>query len=248
MILGLIGGSGFLSFPFDNKPSEEIVDTKYGKANLQKCKFKNTSLYFLPRHGRYHSIPPHSINYRANIKALELVGVTHIISTGAVGAINSDFKPGMLGTCSSYLEFTHNRQVTFFDSFEKGMVHTDQTNPYSKFLNDKIIGGCTSLNLPNLTDLTMVVTQGPRYETTSEIKMFKLLGGDIVGMTGYPEVALANELKIEYSCIAISTNYAAGLSSKPLTIEEVENQMNLSQTNLNNLFKNIFKSIWQENG
>ena len=243
MKIGIIGGSGFRSFPSVETISEKTIHTPYGEAFFEEIQFHNQNLVFLPRHGKKHHIPPHQINYRANIFALHEIGVTHIIATAACGSLRENLQPGMFGTCSSYIEFTRNRKATFYDHFIPTAIHIDQTNPYSKFLNQHLETALNSLQIPHQTNLTMIVTEGPRYETTAEIKMYAMYGGDIVNMTGYPEIVLSGEMGIEYSCISIITNFAAGISPTPLSMEEVEIQMKASNHQLYEVFHQVISKL-----
>lgn len=243
MKIAIIGGSGFRSFPSVTTISDMCIQTPYGESTIEEIQFLNQQLYFLPRHGKHHHIPPHQINYRANLHALHQAGVTHILATAACGSLRKDLQPGMFGTCSSYIEFTRNRKSTFFDHFIPTAIHIDQTNPYSTFLNNHIVTSYGEVPVSYQSDLTMVVTEGPRYETSAEIKMFSLYGGDIVNMTGYPEVVLAGEIGIEYACISIITNFAAGISPSPLSMEEVELQMKESNQHLYAIFQKTIPRI-----
>jgi 5'-methylthioadenosine phosphorylase len=247
MKIGIIGGSGFRSFPAVTTVTENTIQTPYGSATIETIQFLDEQLYFLPRHGKQHHIPPHQINYRANLCALHQVGVTHILATAACGSLQKNLAPGMFGTCSSYLEFTKNRKHTFYDHFVPAVSHIDQTQPYSSFLNNHIVNSFEEIPVSYQSNLTMVVTEGPRYETAAEIKMFSMFGGDIVNMTGYPEVVLAGEMEMEYACIGIVTNYAAGISPTPLTMEEVELQMKKSNQHLFEIFQQTIPRILHDN-
>lgn len=239
--LGIIGGSGLYSL---GESREEIkVSTKFGSVKLRTFSIKEMDIFFLPRHGEKHEIPPHKINFKANILAFKECGVKDIISTSAVGSLRYDFRPGMFGTCYQFIDFTKDRDSTYFDSFKSGIGHTDMTEPYSKKLNDIIEKGFIKNKIDYMKNLTMVVTEGPRFETKAEIKAFSILGGEIVGMTGYPEVVLAKELNIEYAVIAICTNYAAGISPNPLSHEEVIDMMNKVSVNLNNVISDVIKFL-----
>lgn len=218
-MLGIIGGSGLEKIGLENQ--DKVITTPYGKVPIQLMILDKTHVVFLSRHGYDHALAPHQINYLANIWALHSLSVTHIIATAAVGSLRLDFKPGMFGIVNQFIDFTKNRQNTFLTSFKDGIKHIDMTNPYSDKLNSLLESSIIEENIPYKKDLTLVVTEGPRFETSAEIKAFSLLGGDIVGMTGYPEVSLARELSIEYSCLAISTNFAAGLTNRKLSHEEV---------------------------
>jgi 5'-methylthioadenosine phosphorylase len=171
----------------------------------------------MPRHGEAHAVPPHGINYRANIAALEQLGVTDVIATSAVGSMNPAFKVGGMGLADQFLDFTKKRRTTFF---EDKVVHTDMTYPYSRRLNLELTAAARRIGIDLRQHLTYVCAEGPRFETAAEIKMFKILGGDAVGMTGVPEVVLANEKKLQYASVLIATNWAPGMQPR-VTQEEV---------------------------
>jgi len=231
--LGIIGGSGLYNL---GELKEEVeIQTEFGLVYLKIININGFTVYFLPRHGEKHEIPPHKINFRSNILAFKECGIKDIISTSAVGSLRLDFKPGMFGTCYQFIDFTKSRNSTYFDSFKGGAGHTDMTEPYSNKLNNLIEKSFIKNRIDYIKDLTMIVTEGPRFETKAEIKAYSILGGEIVGMTGYPEVALAKELKLGYSSIAICTNYAAGISPNPLSHQEVIEVMNKVSGHLQNI-------------
>jgi len=173
--------------------------------------------YVLPRHGPEHSVPPHMINYRANIAGLADLGVKDIIATSAVGSMNVEFRVGELGLVQQFIDFTKRRESTFFDESVK---HTDMTNPYSEALNEKLLRAARGLRMKLRGGLIYVCTEGPRFESAAEVKMFRGLGGDVVGMTGLPEVVLANEKGIRYASVVVATNWAPGMQKK-VSQEEV---------------------------
>jgi 5'-methylthioadenosine phosphorylase len=190
---------------------------------------------FIPRHASGHSIPPHKINFRANIDALKNVGVSKIIATNSVGSMNTDMPPGSFVIPDDFLDFSQDRKKTFY---EDKVVHIDVTEPYCPQLRDVlaksgdvILGG------------TYVCTEGPRFETPAEIKMFKMLGGDLVGMTGVPEVTLAREREICYNSICIVSNYASGISEEELTIDEVFEMVAQKEGELLELIYNFIKNV-----
>jgi 5'-methylthioadenosine phosphorylase len=196
--------------------------TRFGRAVAFKA--ARGSFYVLPRHGLKHTIPPHMINYRANIEALRGLGVHDIIATSAVGSMNPEFKVGDLGVAEQFLDFTRSRRSTLFD---RKVAHTDMTEPYSRALNTAITKGGAALGVAVKGGLVYVCAEGPRYETAAEIRMFRSMGGDVVGMTGVPEVVLAREAEMRYSTIMIATNWAAGIQER-VSHEEVISVMKKS--------------------
>jgi 5'-methylthioadenosine phosphorylase len=218
-MLGIIGGSGLENISPKNESRD--IKTPYGIVPIQIITLGGTKAVFLSRHGYDHSIAPHQINYLANIWALHAMECTHIIATAAVGSLTLDLKPGMFGIADQFIDFTKNRQSTYLNTFKEGIKHIDMTCPYSEKLNKILESTMNEEHYSYKNKLTLIVTEGPRFETSAEIKAYSILGGDIVGMTGYPEVSLARELSMEYSCLAICTNYAAGITKQKLTHEEV---------------------------
>lgn len=215
----IIGGSGFYSVPGCSLKEKKLVNTKYGDATL--FFYENVDgleFIFLPRHGEGHTCAPHRVNYRANIMALKDAGVDRIIALSSVGSLREAICPGDFVLLDQFLDFTKCRPVTFFE--EDGcVVHTDMTEPYCQELRQCILAAPRKgISLHDKG--TYVCAEGPRFETAAEIRMYAMLGGDVVGMTGVPEVVLAKELGMCYAGIAVATNYAAGIS-KAVTHEEV---------------------------
>jgi 5'-methylthioadenosine phosphorylase len=205
--IGVITGTGVTEHFDLSRP--RTVRTRFGKAVV--FDHKGGDYVIIPRHGAAHKSPPHGINYRANIAAFDQLGVKEVIATSAVGSMNQGFKVGEVGLVEQFLDFTKRRQTTFF---EDKVVHTDMTNPYSRHLNLEISVAARRMGLEVIPHLVYVCAEGPRFETAAEIKMYKILGGDVVGMTGVPEVVLANEKKLEYASVVIATNWAAGMQAK----------------------------------
>ncbi len=218
--VGIVTGTG-VTERFDlSRP--RTVRTRFGRVNVF---FHERGDYVvLPRHGPAQKSPPHGINYRANIAALAQLGVREIIATSAVGSMNQGFRVGEIGVTDQFLDFTKRRQSTFF---EDEVVHTDMTYPYSRRLNLVLSVAAKRIGIHLRQHLVYVCAEGPRFETAAEIRMYKILGGDVVGMTGVPEVVLANEMKLEYASIVIATNWAAGMQPK-VSHEEVLSVMKKS--------------------
>jgi len=233
-LIGIIGGSGVyeIASKADNV-TKKIVRTNHGDVEVSVLDIFNKNVAFIPRHSSSHSIPPHKINFRANIDALKILGVRQIIATNSVGSLNMEMPPGSFVIPDDFLDFT-NRPATFY---EDNVVHIDVTEPYCSYLRDVL-----NASGDVILGATYVCTQGPRFETPAEIKMFKLLGGDLVGMTGFPEVVLAREREMCYNSICIVSNYAAGISDKELTIDEVFEMIKASEKDLLDLIYNFIKN------
>ncbi|GBE04087.1 MAG TPA: S-methyl-5'-thioadenosine phosphorylase [Nitrospirae bacterium] len=245
--IGLIGGSGLYDIKGFILKQKKTVTTPYGKPSDQYLigKIGNTEIVFLPRHGKKHNMPPHMINYRANIWGFKKLSVDRIISISAVGGIKKGFKPGDIVVLDQIMDMTRNRKSTFYDG-KGGVVHIDFTEPYCPELRDIILKAGKQARISLKNGGNYVAVEGPRLETASEIKGFKLLGGDVVGMTGMPEASLAREAAICYSGISVVANYAAGISKTKLTVPEVMEAMNASTEKLKQLLKKTFSLISEE--
>ncbi len=206
----IIGGTGVYEIS-DNLRQETIV-TKYGEVSVEIVEYKGTEIVFLPRHGKGHSVPPHLINYRANMMALKQLEVSHIYATCAVGSCNKDYAPGDVVVMSDFVDFTKARPVTFFEG-EEGVRHTDMTEPYCHDLVKRFKKQCEKDHVEISGDAIYVCTEGPRFETASEIRFYAKNDWDVVGMTNVPEVVLAKELGMCYSAVGLITNYCTGFIS-----------------------------------
>jgi len=238
--IAIIGGTGVYDPRMLENVRETIEKTPYGEVKILLGNYAGRELAFIPRHGADHSVPPHLINYRANIKALQQVGVKNIIATAAVGSLQYDYKPGVYVLADQFIDFTKSRKSTFFEGGKEGVVHCDMTVPYCSELRQAIVKAGEKTGLQVYNGATYVCTEGPRFETAAEIAMFKNLGGHIIGMTSVPEVCLARELGICYANISVVTNYAAGISPNVLTHHEVLAVMKQSIAQLRRL---IMESI-----
>lgn len=227
----VIAGTGIYSI--DQNALTKIIDTKYGKSSIEEIKLGGKSAIFLPRHGKKHEIPPHKINYRANISALKKIGVTDVLSIYSAGII-SNFEPGDIVRIDDFIGlFT---PATFYDKFDNKLMHKDFSNPFSNkislFLNKYEIkeGGI------------IATTPGPRFETKAEIRFLKVAGANLVNMTSAYEISLLHEMEIEFASIAVAANFASGITDHPLNNEEVINQMKKS----NNKVQKIISAFLSE--
>ncbi|CCO08491.1 S-methyl-5'-thioadenosine phosphorylase [Desulforamulus hydrothermalis] len=233
--IAIIGGTGVYDPSILTNIRDEKVTTPYGEVSLKIGDYQGKSVAFLNRHGAGHSVPPHLVNYRANIAALKELGVKSIFATAAVGSLNMNMAPGHFVFADQFLDFTKVRQHTFFEGGAQGVVHIDMTDPYCPELRRVLARAAEQLGLTYHRYGTYVTTEGPRFETPAEIKMYKLLGGDLVGMTSVPEVVLAREKEMCYANISMVTNYAAGISPTKLTHQEVLEVMAANAENLRKL-------------
>ncbi|MHC1758504.1 MAG: S-methyl-5'-thioadenosine phosphorylase [Negativicutes bacterium] len=233
--IAIIGGTGVYNPGMLDQISTLTVETPYGAITCQTGAYAGKRVAFIPRHGSRHSIPPHLINYRANIWALKKLGVRQILATTAVGSLNPEMKPGDFVLPDQFIDFTKQRVSTFYEGGERGVVHVDVTSPYCSKLQHKVAELARKLNLPVHDGGCYVCTEGPRFETAAEIKAFKLLGGDVVGMTGVPEAVLAREAEMCYVTVSMVTNFAAGISAESLTHHEVLDTMKQNSANIRSL-------------
>ena len=222
--LALIGGSGFGRLPEFEIGEEQSVATPYGppSGSLLVGYLWGQPLVFLARHGRDHRIPPHKVNYRANIWALKQAGADMIIGIAAVGGITKHCEPGTLVIPDQIIDYTWGREHTFHEGDDQPVTHIEFTRPYCDELRNVIIETCGELNIPVIKAGCYAATQGPRFETTAEVNKLESDGADIVGMTGMPEASLAREAGICYATIAIVVNSAAGRGSGVIAASDIE--------------------------
>ena len=233
--IAVIGGTGIedpQKFPNFVK---KIIATPYGDALCNIGEMHGNQVVFVTRHGAGHSVPPHKVNYRANIWALKSLGTEEIFATTAVGSLNPEMKAGHFVVCDNVLDFTKSRVNTFYDSPERGVAHVDFTYPYCPVLRAKVIKCLEKTDIVFHKQGVYVCTEGPRFETAAEIKMYAMLGGDLVGMTNMPESLLAREAEMCYVNCSIVTNMAAGISPTPLSHSEVVEAMGRSISNMEKL-------------
>lgn len=244
--LGIIGGTGVYDSKVLSDITTESILTNYGEVILQVGSYNGKKVAFLPRHGVKHTVPPHLINYRANILALKSLGVKKIVATAAVGSLNTAYKPGSFVFVDQFIDFTKSRPSTFYEGGEQGVVHIDMTHPYCTEVVNVLAAASQSIQLDTHHKGTYVCTEGPRFETPAEIKMYQQLGGDLVGMTSVPEVILAREAEMCYATVAMVTNYAAGISENILTHQEVVDTMKQNQEKLKRLVMKTIALVTEE--
>ncbi len=214
-MLAIIGGSGLTTLSNLHIFRREVVRTPYGEPScaLLFGNLCDKPVVFLARHGYGHTIPPHLVNYRANLWALKQQGVTGIVSVASVGGIRSDLEPGDIVIPDQILDYTWGRKSTFFDGNGAPVTHVDFTLPYDVALRERLIDAAQSVGVAIKSGAVYATTQGPRLETAAEINRFERDGADVVGMTGMPEAILARELEIPYAAINVIANHAAGRGS-----------------------------------
>lgn len=211
-MLAIIGGSGLSHLANLDVSHREVIRTPYGEASgpLTFGCICGQPAVFLARHGYGHTIPPHEINYRANIWALKEKGATAIVAVAAVGSIRPDLKPGDVMLPDQLLDYTWGRRSTFFEGGREPVTHVDFTEPYDTPLRTRLANAAEAAGVPLFNGGVYACTQGPRLETAAEVNRLERDGADIVGMTGMPEAVLARELGVPYAAISVVANYGAG--------------------------------------
>lgn len=214
-MLAIIGGSGLTQLANLSVIRREVVRTPYGEPSgaLTFGQLCAQPVVFLARHGYGHTIPPHRVNYQANLWALREAGVSEIISVASVGGIRSDLCPGSLVVPDQIIDYTWGRKSTFHENSDEPVVHIDFTEPYDAGVRRRILAAGVTAGQPIVDGAVYAATQGPRLETAAEINRLERDGADLVGMTGMPEAALARELGIPYAAINVVANFAAGRAS-----------------------------------
>lgn len=233
--VAIIGGTGVYTQDLLENEKVITVETRYGQVAMTEGQYQGRKVYFMARHGGSHSVPPHLVNYRANIAALKKLDVAAVIATAAVGTLNEAMPPGSRVVIDQFIDFTKNRTLTFFEGEGGLVVHTDFTEPYCPDTRAAILRAGQNLKHHPLDGGCYICAEGPRFETPAEIKMMKQWGGDLVGMTNIPEVVLAREAGLCYATIALATNFAAGISQSPLSHEEVLEEMDKGKDELQKL-------------
>ncbi len=205
----IIAGSGFQSFGGDAKGT--IVATIFGEPSgpIKELRYDDHTVFLLPRHGDDLSIPPHAINYRANLKALHQLKVDSVIAINTVGVISQNIHPGQIAVPNQLIDYTWGRAHSIYDGTGT-LDHIDFTEPFSEELRQGLLQSAGVANVNICDGGVYAVSQGPRLETAAEIDRFQKDGADFVGMTAMPEAALARELGMDYACLSLIVNYAAG--------------------------------------
>ncbi len=222
--LALIGGTGLYRFPGLDDAERHVLDTPYGtpSAAIVTGDFRGHRLAFLARHGESHGIPPHRVNYRANVWALHQLGARRVVGINAVGGIRADMGPRVVVVPDQVIDYTHGRYTSFCDAEGAEVRHIDFSEPYSSVLRRAILDAARRAGIAVVDGGCYGATQGPRLETRAEIARVRRDGCDLVGMTGMPEAALARELGLDYACLALVANWAAGCGDEvEISLEEI---------------------------
>ncbi len=220
--IGIIGGSGLTRLETLEIEHRQVLPTPYGEpsAPMTFGSLQGHPVVFLPRHGAAHSIPPHRVNYRANIWAMQHVGIKSLIGIASVGGIN--LPPGALAIPDQIIDYTWGREHTYVETNLSEVTHIDFTQPYCEELRQRLIQGAKNAGIECSGAGTYGATQGPRLESAMEIKRMQRDGCDLVGMTGMPEASLTREIHLCYASCAFVVNWAAGKSAGPISMQEIE--------------------------
>ena len=225
--IAIIGGSGLYQLDEIKNSRTETVSTPYGDPSdgLTCGSLQGASVMFLARHGASHTIPPHRVNYRANLWALKHSGASSVISVCAVGGIRADIRPGTIIIPDQMIDYTWGREHTLYEQDLTEVTHIDFTEPYCAELRNALLDAAAAAAIEVIPTATYGATQGPRLETAAEINRLEKDGCDIVGMTGMPEAALARELELCYAAIAVSVNDAAGRGTGPIEMTGIKTHL-----------------------
>ncbi|AGA33269.1 5'-methylthioadenosine phosphorylase [Thioalkalivibrio nitratireducens DSM 14787] len=244
--LAIIGGTGLTRLRDLEITRREVMHTPYGEPSgpLTYGQYHGHEVIFLPRHGAQHTIPPHQVNYRANLWALRNAGVETVLAIAAVGGITVEMAPGVIAMPDQIIDYTWSRFHTFFegDGME-GVTHVDMTYPYSQELRETLIAASRELGLGAVEQGTYAATQGPRLETAAEIDRLERDGCDLVGMTGMPETALARELELRYACCAVVANWAAGRSKGLITMDDIARNLEIGMARVKQLLPEVIGQL-----
>ena len=243
--LAIVGGTGLGTIDELKHIDQHMIETPYGdiSAAIIEGELLGASVYFLARHGNPHKIPPHQVNYRANIFALKQLGITHIIAVHAVGGITEKMAPQVIVLPDNIIDYSYGRKHTYSDTAEDPLVHVDFSKPYSDALREVIKASSQKTGIDIVDFGIHGITQGPRLESAAEISRMRRDGCDIVGMTGMPEAGLARELGIDYASVCLVANWAAGTTDEKITEHDILENMTLSANRLVKLFTDVIPSL-----
>lgn len=245
--VAIIGGSGLTNLKNLRITRREVIRTPYGEPSAPMVfgQLGGQEAVFLPRHGAGHTIPPHEVNYRANIWAIKQTGVDKVIAVNAVGGISPDYMAsGTLVIPDQVIDYTYGRAHTFFGSEHKKVTHVDFTYPYCEELRQTVIQAARA-KMKVVGRGTYGATQGPRFESAAEIRRMERDGADIVGMTGMPEAGLARELELCYASISLVVNPAAGKAKDTINIKEIEKNLETGMASVRLLLEQVIPLIVQ---
>jgi 5'-methylthioinosine phosphorylase len=233
--LAVIGGTGLYNFPGLQNVQRRAIETPFGEPSgaIVVGTLGGRTIAFLARHGEDHRHAPHRVNYRANVWALHEAGARRMVGVNAVGGIRDDMAPRVLSVPDQLIDYTSGRLSSFSDVEGKKVEHIDFTEPYSAVVRQRLLVAAKRASIPVVDGGCYGATQGPRLETRAEIARLKRDGCDLVGMTGMPEAALARELGIDYACLALVANWAAGCGDEAaISIDEIFAHLHAATANV----------------
>ena len=222
--VAVIGGSGLYALDGLQQPQRHTLATPYGEPSgpVVTGMFAGQRMAFLARHGEAHTLPPHRVNYRANVWALQHLGARRVIGVNAVGGIRADMGPRALVVPDQLIDYTSGRLSSYCDIADAPVRHIDFSEPYTEFVRQQLLVAARAVGLAVIDGGCYGATQGPRLETRAEIARMRRDGCDLVGMTGMPEAVLARELGLAYACLALVANFAAGCGDDAeISVEEI---------------------------
>ncbi|MFT6704955.1 MAG: 5'-methylthioinosine phosphorylase [Gammaproteobacteria bacterium] len=237
--IAIIGGSGLTDLPFLKSTRREIARTPYGDPSSPFLlgEFEQHEVVFMQRHGVSHSIPPHKVNYRANLWALKSMQVEEVIAVAATGGIQAELGPQSIVIPHQIIDYTYGREHTYFDGSKNQVHHIDFSEPYAEAVRQRLINAAKAAKVDIIDSGVYAATQGPRLETAAEIDRMEADGATIVGMTGMPEAALARELELDYACLSLVVNLAAGRSESEISLDEIKENMRKGMGNITKLME-----------
>jgi len=249
MKIGIIGGSGLENPDILSDFKTKEVDTPFGKPSspLTTGKIGSIDVVIIARHGIKHQIPPTQVNNRANIFALKSEGCKFILSTTAVGSLKEEIKRGDFVILDQFIDFTKQRKLSFFETFDFGPIHTPMSNPFSEVLRKKLTEACEKLGFLFHKKGTVITIEGPRFSTKAESNMFRQWGGDVINMSISPECILANEAEVSYASIAMVTDYDCWKTDEePVTWNIIKQIMKDNAENVKKVLLNVINSFSRE--
>jgi 5'-methylthioadenosine phosphorylase len=242
-MLAIIGGTGMTQLACLEISHRKIMTTPYGEPSgpLTFGKINDNTVVFLARHGYGHTIPPHQVNYRANLWALHSLNLSRVISVASVGGIRADLTPGTVAIPDQIIDYTHGRKYTYYDVIDKAVTHIDFTEPYCELTRKRLLEAAERANEWVIDGGVYGATQGPRLETAAEVNRLERDGVDMIGMTGMPEAALAKELGLCYGTIAVVANYAAGreTSARAISLEDAHAVLEKTMVGVRNILERV---------
>ncbi|SFO04335.1 S-methyl-5'-thioinosine phosphorylase [Nitrosospira briensis] len=242
-MLAIIGGTGMAQLACLEISHRKIMTTPYGEPSgpLTFGKINDNTVVFLARHGYGHTIPPHQVNYRANLWALHSLNLSRVISVASVGGIRADLTPGTVAIPDQIIDYTHGRKYTYHDVIDKAVTHIDFTEPYCQLTRKRLLDAAERANERVIDGGVYGATQGPRLETAAEVNRLERDGVDMIGMTGMPEAALAKELGLCYGTIAVVANHAAGrkTSAHSISLEDAHAVLEKTMVGVRNILERV---------